>query len=241
MDRPLAMTVGVSLACHAVVVGLQLIGPSRGSLSLMAHPAKVIYDTLALRDDVARTIQEARRAQAQLTDVREFMGAPAHRADLVANPAGRTALTPGLSGSLWQAHVSSSGAMSLPASAPSSDTSPWATAVDLTNLTAAAQGNPVLLSYLSAIREQIQRTANQQGWIPTRDATSGMICIGFVMTRTGRIQSVTVLPDRSVGSPQLQQIALKMIQVASPFPPFPPSFSEPSKTFVVPIEFLIGS
>ncbi len=116
----------------------------------------------------------------------------------------------------------------------------WASAVDLTDLVSAAQGDPVLLSYYSVIREQIQRTANQRSWAPGQ-AIEGVIYVGFLLHRTGEVESVTVLADRSTASPTLQQAALEIVKASGPFPAFPPSFQESSKNLLVPIEFFPNS
>jgi len=112
--------------------------------------------------------------------------------------------------------------------------------VDLTNLAEAAHGDPVLLSYFSAIREQIQHTANRRGWV-AEEAAKGLVYVSFVLTSNGAIRNVSVMGDRSVSSATLQGIALRIVEAAAPFPPFPPSMTEPRKTIVVPLEFLFGS
>ena len=113
--------------------------------------------------------------------------------------------------------------------------------VDLTNLAEAAQGNPVLLSYFSVIREQIQQTANKRTWMTGQERAEGIVYLSFVLSPKGHIQSAAVVPERSVSSSALQGVALNIIKSAGPFPPFPPSMDEPSKTVVVPLEFLMGS
>jgi outer membrane biosynthesis protein TonB len=113
-------------------------------------------------------------------------------------------------------------------------------AVDLTNLAEAAQGDPILLSYFSAIREQIQRTANHREWM-TGDAREGLIYITFILTSAGGLQEISVVADRSTPSPDLREIALHIVKAAAPFPAFPPSIDEATKTIIVPLEFLLGS
>ena len=112
--------------------------------------------------------------------------------------------------------------------------------VDLTNLVDAARGNPVLLSYFSAIREQIQQTANRQAWL-TGTSTEGLVYVTFVLSATGAIREAQVVVDRSSGAAALREIALQIVTTAAPFPPFPPSVTEATKTVVVPLEFLLGT
>lgn len=115
-----------------------------------------------------------------------------------------------------------------------------AAVVDLTNLVEAAEGNPVLLSYFTAIREQIQLAANNQTWM-TGQGQSGMVFVSFVLTSKGQLQSATVVGDRSAPSQRLRNIALEIVTSAEPFPPFPPSMPDARKTIIVPLEFLLGS
>ena len=112
--------------------------------------------------------------------------------------------------------------------------------VDLANLADASGGNPVLLSYFGVIRDQIQRTANNRAW-STGDTTEGLVYVSFVLTATGSVHSVAILSDKSVPSDRLQDISLRIVKTAAPFPPFPPSIQEPSKNVIVPLEFLLGS
>ena len=110
--------------------------------------------------------------------------------------------------------------------------------VDLTNLLDASKGDPVLLSYFGTIREQIQRAANRKDWL-TGTERQGLVYVSFILTAEGRIRSATVIGNRSVSSATLQDIALKIIGSAAPFPPFPPSLQDTSKTLIVPLEFLL--
>ena len=112
--------------------------------------------------------------------------------------------------------------------------------VDLTNLADAARGNPVLLSYFGAIREQIQQTANHREWL-TAELEHGLIYISFLLTANGAVKELDVVSDRSALSHALRDIALRIVKTAAPFPPFPPSMPEPSKTVVVPLEFLFSA
>lgn len=111
--------------------------------------------------------------------------------------------------------------------------------VDLTDLVQAAQGNPILLSYFSAIRQQIQQAANRETWM-TDEGSGGVIYVSFVLTSRGNVRGAFIVEGRSSGSKSLRRIGLKIISAAAPFPPFPPSMKELSKAIVVPLEFLLG-
>ena len=97
-----------------------------------------------------------------------------------------------------------------------------------------------MLSYFSAIREQIQRAANRRTWL-TGEQREGLVYVSFVLTSTGAVQEAAVVSGRSAASPDLRDVAVQIVKAASPFPPFPPSMGEPNKTIVVPLEFLLGS
>lgn len=119
----------------------------------------------------------------------------------------------------------------------------WSAAADLTNVTAAAQGNPVLLSYFSAIRSQIQQAANRRPWLTEGARSEGTISVGFVIGSAGDIQRVAVIPDRSATSAELQSAALQIVEASAPFPPLPPSVraTAPSLAVIVPIQFVTGA
>jgi len=112
--------------------------------------------------------------------------------------------------------------------------------IDLTNLIDAAKGDPVLFSYFGAIREQIQHAAGAQDWL-TEATGSGLVYVSFVLKEDGNLRGVAVVPERSVDSKPLRDAALKIVQHAGPFPPFPPSMAHAPTTLVVPLEFLAGS
>jgi len=111
--------------------------------------------------------------------------------------------------------------------------------VDLTDLVHAAKGNPVLLSYFSAIRQQIQQAANRRAWV-TDEGSGGIVYVSFVLTSQGRVRGAFVVDSRSSASGSLREIGLQIVSAAAPFPPFPPSMKELAKTIVVPLEFLLG-
>lgn len=112
--------------------------------------------------------------------------------------------------------------------------------VDLTNLADAARGDPILLTYFSAIREQIQQAANRRAWL-TGEMRGGLVYISFTLASSGSIQDVAVVSSKSAPSQSLWEIAVRIVNNAAPFPPFPPSVTEATKTIVVPLEFLVGS
>ena len=109
--------------------------------------------------------------------------------------------------------------------------------VDLTDVAVAAQGDPVRLAYFTAIREQVQRTADQQDWRGGLAQASGLVYIQFILGRTGEIRSVQILQDMSDAPALLCNTAKELVTASNPFPPFPPSFAEANLTILLPIEF----
>lgn len=239
-EKLLALALGLSLGIHIVFLSAQVVfykfGPKTSS-----RQAKLIYH----KEQVPAASEWTSKQQPvpAATQVREL--ARSMTATLPGPGAGRvsvgakdraTALgAPNPeravgSGARWGNAPGGAGAGD-----PGRDV--WASAVDLTDLAAAAQGNPVLFSYFGAIREQIQRTADARAWLPEQENGSGVVYVGFVIGRTGALRSSSVVPERSTASPVLCRVALQIIQASNPFLPLPPSFTESSKAVVVPIEF----
>ncbi len=221
MDRPLLAAFGFSLACHLALLGFQAIRLDWLTRATHRKTLEVIYEYRA-------TQQEVQRLQSQLAKFDKHQP----------SSSGLSAV-PGMTTPTSQIRIPDRAGAS-PSTFPSNTPTGREAVVDLTNLVEAAQGNPVLLSYFSAIREQIQRTANRRSWLAD-ESTQGLVYVSFVLTTTGHVQSVTVLSDRSIPSPALHDIALRIIKASSPFPPFPPSLADSSKTLIVPLEFLVSS
>jgi TonB family protein len=216
MDRPLLVAFSTSLTCHAVFLGVQLVHVTRQIHELDSKPLKVIYEFQAAE-------QEMKRLQRQVAQLES----------------GGSSGLPGLSSPTPTIRIPDRATLTLPTPSGIGEVN-RETIVDLTNLVEAAQGDPILLSYFSAIREKIQSTANKQTWM-AGEQSQGLVYISFVLSDTGQVQSPQILTDRSESSRFLQEIALKIIRGSNPFPPFPPSLKESSRTVVVPLEFLLGS
>ncbi|MBI3087592.1 MAG: energy transducer TonB [Candidatus Omnitrophica bacterium] len=225
MDRTLAVAFCVSLACHLVLLGFQVVDLRWLTPTKENALMDVIYEYQIAEE-------ELRRLQRQLADLGE--------GPKLTDASGAPSTAPGLSNALSQIRIPERPIAALSALPPETSATRSAV-VDLTNLVEAARGDPVLLSYFSAIREQIQRTANQQTWLTSEVDAQGLVYVAFVLAASGRVHSVTVLGDRSAPSRLLHDIALRIIKTANPFAPFPPSLGgESSKTVVVPLEFLRG-
>ena len=234
-DRALTIMVCASLLSHAVAVIAALVLFHERAMNLLddpRHPIRLVYEPESSRSRAPSIAERVR----QITRSASLLPASA------AGGAG-TMPSPQAVDELVRVRIGtyeSSGAGLPGAAGESAGANRWVSAIDLTNIVAAAQGNPVLLSYFSAIREQIQRVASGQAWLPTGEHAGGIECVGFTLSREGAIQSASVVSTRSTASPVLRDAALRIVQSAGPFPPFPPSFRESSKTIIVPLEFVLG-
>ncbi len=241
VDRLLTLTIGVSLAAHALLVGLPLVFHWHGLFGSLPT-LRLIYDQDAVRETSQWAKQELERVHSRLAALHQLAPIPApgavadgHRLEGVL----QEAIGFGISNVALRATIGDGSADQL-SSKVFGGSGAWATAVDLTNLEEASHGNPVLLSYFGAIREQIQRMANARAWVPSAEASGGTVYVGFTLGRTGAMQSMSVVPERSSASAPLHDVALRIIKAAAPFPPFPPSFQESSKAIIVPLEFSVG-
>ena len=235
-DRLLAITMGVSLAGHVAAIAVFLLTSGWKGWGRTAGPVKIVYESEGPADQVPWT-HEVARIQVGLRQ------APPPTAALPEQSLGQ-GYNPGpLGPDISQLSVESeagSGGLVMWGEAGSAEGDPgssWSSAIDLNDLTGMFQSNPVLYSYFSSIRERIQAAANQHAWQPMNPSASGIVYVGFVLSRDGSVESTDVVQDRSTASPALRDVALRIVAASGPFLPFPPSFPESSKAIVVPIEF----
>lgn len=215
-DRAFTIAFAISLAVHLILLVGQLLSLNWLAMPRLRAPIEIIYDY-----EIAQ--QELRYLQEQLARA---------KAATTASPA---PANPG-----EQAQIRIPDRPSLTADQTLAEMLPdRSSVVDLTNLVDASRGDPVLLSYFSAIREQIQQAANSRPWL-SGELTQGLVYVSFELTSNGAVQGLKIVADRSVPSEALQDVALQIVKHAAPFPPFPPSMPDPSKTIVVPLEFLLG-
>ena len=236
-DRLFLMTLGGSLVGHALALGASCMSSGWNGVFTSAKFVKLIYEPETIHEPSRRS-KDLDRGDATL---RELPG-PSSNLSIGSFTSGYSPRTTASDVLAYAAHARIGGDSPQHwTSLTLHESGAWAAAVDLTNLRAASQGNPTFYSYYGAIREQIQRTANTQGWLPQQTPTAGIVYVGFVIDHAGAIRSATVLFDRSVDSPVLREAALRIVRASGPFLPFPPSFQESSKAIVIPIEFAVGS
>ena len=235
----MALAAGLSASGHLLVFGVLAVGAFRARLPTPVNQFQLSYpeDTTDHRSRWLPT------TGAQLSTAHIVVPGPRGVTDpAVMGNVGQQGLESLIEDSLELASSHDSG-LSADGSggAPiGSSAFPAGTVVDLTDVTAAAHGNPVRLAYFTAIREQVQRMANAQAWIPAEMTAEGAAYVQFVIERGGDLRSPTALLDRSSAPPQLCQTAVQIVTASSPFPPFPPSFEESILTILLPIEFVSG-
>ena len=236
-DRLFLVTIGLSLVGHVAVFGAQLATGGWTEWSQPKTPVKLIYEPETEERSRWAATADPDRIQVRFQDAPEPTRIAA-TATLGAGdrPATMDMLPPDFVPQATTGEGVGGGEL-LSVAAGSGET--WSAAVDLTNLAVASQGNPILYSYFGAIREQIQRTANAQAWFQGEQA-GGVIYVGFVIDRNGVLERASVVSGRSVESPGLRDVAVRIIEASSPFLPFPPSFQETTKAIVVPVEFSVA-
>lgn len=240
VDRLFIPMLLISLILHLGVFAVERILPGWGAWAQALKPIQLVYEPEDPADQ-SQSGNQQRRAPAEPEDVPkpsaqplpegEDSGVDSHRPNMISANIDDL-ITSGVAADM-------TAAQGLPVAATTIDTT-WASAVDLTNLATAAQGDALLYTFYSAIREQIQRIANGRAWLPEGAALSGTVYVGFIIDRTGTIQSTAVIANRSANSTVLQRAALDIVQASAPLPAFPPSFKESSKAIVVPIEFALA-
>ncbi len=216
-DRILITAFAVSIGVHLSLLMAQLLSLGWFNRLRNRNPLEVVYEMEAAAEELRYLQEQLERAK------REGVAAP----------------SPGHPGTQTQIRIPDRPLLTGKDLVPDELTDRSAI-IDLTNLVEASRGDPVLLSYFSAIREQIQQTANHGGWVEGVTA-QGLIYVAFVLDATGTVRGVSVVGDRSTSSPALRHAALRIVKSAAPFPPFPPSVEGTSKPILVPLEFLLGS
>jgi len=95
--------------------------------------------------------------------------------------------------------------------------------------------SPSYISYYQIVREKIKHSAYRNY---TRTET-GEVYLSFVISRDGLLKEVRLNQEKSSPNTYLNEIALKSINDASPFPNFPQELNYPQLSFNVAISFEI--
>ena len=97
--------------------------------------------------------------------------------------------------------------------------------------------NPVYNNYYQVVREKIRHRAyNNYSRYET-----GEVYLTFVVASDGNLQEAKLVQEKSRAAAYLQDIALKSIRDASPFPAFPSNLQLPELSFNVVISFEVSN
>ncbi len=225
-----------SLAAHAAFLCWQLLGPNaRRAAAMPKRPLKLVYEesrsvheqgaSVDTRSRLRQLPAPSSSSRALRVSVSEGVGSGA---------SSMSALMRGL------ADADSPNAFGGGAGASGKGSS-VSDAIDLTDVVRAAQGDPISLSYFSAIREQIQGAADDLSWLPEMGAAKGIVYVVFKVDGAGGILSIRAAADQPEIESKLGDIAARIVQEAAPFPAFPPSFQKDSLAIMVPLDFASGT
>ncbi|PIQ84532.1 MAG: hypothetical protein COV75_01810 [Candidatus Omnitrophica bacterium CG11_big_fil_rev_8_21_14_0_20_63_9] len=217
-DRVFAISFGASLGLHLILLLGQILSLPWWDTPRPMRPIEVVYEYEIVQQELKELQERHSKAARDLTT------APASAPGLSERTQIRIPDRPSLTVEQTVADLALN----------------RSSVIDLTNLVDASRGDPVLLSYFGAIREQIQQAANHRPWL-TGETAQGLVYVSFILSSSGAVQGISIVADRSVSSDQLRDVAVKIVKTAAPFLPFPPSMTDPQKTIVVPLEFLLGS
>ncbi len=95
--------------------------------------------------------------------------------------------------------------------------------------------NPKYLSYTQTIRQRIKQRAYYYADNP--DFASGEVYLTFVLSSSGALTAVKIIPEKTRSNAYVQNIGLRSIEESAPFPPFPADLAFPELTFNVIISF----
>ncbi len=215
-DRTLVIGFAISASLHLSVLAAQCSSLNWLHSVRPASALEVIYESEAAAHELRQLQAQLARAKRETVSMASPVGGPGGQTRI------RIPERPSLLGDTGPSTIGPSGAG----------------IVDLSNLVEAAAGNPILLSYFSILREQIQQTANRRDWLAGK-TLEGVIHVSFLLRSDGSVSHIAIVPDRSAAVDTLRSVAPKIVKTSAPFPAFPPSMKEPNKTVVVPLEFLL--
>ena len=102
--------------------------------------------------------------------------------------------------------------------------------VDVNNI-----NNPSYISYYQIVREKIKRAAYHN----YARTDVGEVYLSFIISSDGSLKDVRLVQEKSSVNSYLQEIALRSIKDASPFPGFPKELDYPELSFNIVISFEI--
>ena len=93
--------------------------------------------------------------------------------------------------------------------------------------------NPSYITYYQIVREKIRRSAYQNY---TQNIT-GEVYVSFIISNDGYIRGVRLVEEKTTANDYLENIALRSVKDASPFPNFPKELDYPQLSFNIIISF----
>ncbi|MBI4355224.1 MAG: hypothetical protein HY597_02065 [Candidatus Omnitrophica bacterium] len=112
--------------------------------------------------------------------------------------------------------------------------------IDLTNLSQYTSEAPGSLSYYAGVRKRIEYFAYRNG-VAVERPLRGRIYVTFTIVSSGHITALRLDRERSDPDAQLQELTLRSLQDAAPFPPFPGSVLQRARTFNILVEYQLVS
>ncbi|MDP3143605.1 MAG: hypothetical protein Q8N14_06725 [Candidatus Omnitrophota bacterium] len=97
--------------------------------------------------------------------------------------------------------------------------------------------NPVYNNYYQIIREKIRHRA----YTNYSRYETGEVYLTFVVTSDGNLKAVKLMEEKTRAAGYLQEVALKSINDAAPFPSFPANLQFPELSFNVVISFEVNN
>ncbi len=95
--------------------------------------------------------------------------------------------------------------------------------------------NPSYISYYQIVREKIRRAA-YRNYIRNE---VGEVYLSFIISKDGDLKEVRLSEEKSSSNPYLQEVSLRSMREASPFPAFPKELDYPQLSFNVVISYEI--
>ncbi len=96
--------------------------------------------------------------------------------------------------------------------------------------------NPLYKNYYGIIRENIKKEAYRN----YTKYEEGEVYLSFVISSEGALLDINLFKEKSKASEFLQNVALRSVKNAAPYPKFPAELNYPKLTFNVIISFELG-
>jgi hypothetical protein len=92
---------------------------------------------------------------------------------------------------------------------------------------------PSYVTYYQIVRDRIRERA----YTNYTKLSVGEVYLTFIIRADGALVALQILPDKTTANKFLEEVGVKSVQEAGPFPPFPQDLNYPELTFNVSISF----